>query len=386
MENGAPRIRFYGFVSSYTGFGTASRAYIHAFDAAAIDMSVTNLDFLEQPFVQDPVVTRYINRQNNPSFHLCHAEPHHNHHLHDLFSRLIILTTWEADRLPQRYVDALNKVLEVWVPSRFNLEVFQRQLKTPVFQIPHPVYLSRPACLSKAQIDTQLGWNEDTFVFLAMGTWQERKNLPAVIEAFLRAFPDEPNAVLIIKTLYAFTTEALVREQMAEAVSKAGLTQAITATKRVRISSTFWPEEYVAALAQRANCFVSLHRGEGWCYPLFDAACNGTPVIATAYSGPMDYLDERHHRLVGYEMTATSQKGHTANFALTSDMSWADPDVSHAAALMRQVFENRRQAMEQAAEGAALLRQKYSFKAVGQIAAKRLAELSDGILTPHSGS
>lgn len=379
MKNQPPGIRFYGWVSSYTGFGTAARAYIHAFHAASIDMSVTNLDFIERPFVQDPLVASYVSRHNDPALYLCHAEPHTIQHLRDLFSRLIVVTTWEADRLPQVYVDALNQVMEVWVPSRFNLEVFRQQLKTPVFQIPHPVYHSRPACFSKAEIDKQLGWDENTFVFLAMGTWQERKNLPAAIEAFLRAFSEEPNAVLIVKTLLSFTNKDLIRTQIAEAVARAGSSLASKALARVKLCSEFWPEESVASLAQRANCFVSLHRGEGWCYPLFDAACNGTPVIATAYSGPMDYLDERYHRLVGYQMTATSQKGHTANFALTSEMSWAAPDVAQAASLMREVFENREQAAEQAAAGTIRLRQKYALEPVGRIAAQRLIELSENI-------
>jgi glycosyltransferase involved in cell wall biosynthesis len=376
MENGPPRIAFHGYVFSYTGFGTASRAYIHAFHDASIETTVVDRAASHPRHVPDALVAGYVNKFADPVLHVTNAEAHDIEPLKNLFSRLIVLTTWEADTLPPRFVESLNRVLEVWVPSRYNLEVFQRQLKTPVFQMPHPVYGSCAPCFTRAEIDKQLGWSEDSFVFVANGTWQERKNLPGVIEAFLRAFPDEPNAVLFIKTLYTFTNERLVHAQISEAVERVGPAQAQKAIARIKICAEFWPEACVAAMAQRADCFVSLHRGEGWCYPLFDAACNATPVIATGYSGPMDYLDAQHHRLVGYELTAANQQEHAANFAFTSEMRWAEPDVAHAAALMREVFDGREHAREKAAAGAAELRRRYSPEAVGQMARQRLTELA----------
>ena len=135
----------------------------------------------------------------------------------------------------------------------------------------------------------------------------------------------------------------------------------------------------MTALMQRADCLVSLHRGEGWCYPLFDAACSGTPVIATAYSGPMDYLDPQYHRLVRYELTPANQQKHAARFAFNSDMSWAAPDVTHAAELMRDVYDRREHAMKQAAQGSVLLQEKYSLDAIGRMAGRRLTELAENV-------
>jgi glycosyltransferase involved in cell wall biosynthesis len=325
--------------------------------------------------VLDPLVTSCLRRHNDLELHLCHSEPLDFHFLQNLFSRLIVLTTWEADQLPPSYVDSLNQAMEVWVPSRFNLEVFRRQLKVPVFLLPHPVRAVCPPCIETAEAERHLRLNADSFVFLSVGTWQERKNIPVVIEAFLRAFPDEPNARLILKTSYEFTDPFYVRTQVLEAIRRAAVAHPREAIERILVCLGSWPEERMAAMVRRANCYVSLSRGEGWCYPLFDAACNGTPVIATAYSGPMDYLDPRYHRLVRYDLTPAIQRNQTANFSFTPEMSWAEPDVLHAAALMRDVYDHRQKAVEQAKEGAALLQKKYAPEAVGRMARQRLSQL-----------
>jgi glycosyltransferase involved in cell wall biosynthesis len=299
--------------------------------------------------------------------------------LKEVFSRLIVLTTWETDALPPSFVDLLNQVKEVWVPCRYNFDVFRRQLKTPVFQIPHAVHTACASCFDTNEINKRFQLKEDSFVFLSTGTWQERKNLSAIIEAFLRAFPDEPNAVLIIKTLFDFTNESLARAQIFAAIQRANPPNARKAAERIKIYAEFWPDQLMQALAKRADCYVSLHRGEGWCYPLFDAACMGTPVISTAYSGPMDYLDSRYHRLVRYELTPAMRDKQGAKFAFSPDMSWAAPDVIHAASLMREVYDHRQQAMQQAEEGSIPLLRKYSSHAVGRMAAQRLTELAENI-------
>jgi len=272
----------------------------------------------------------------------------------------------------------------VWVPSAYNLEVFQRQLQTRVFVLPHPARALTAQHFDRETIDREMGLPEGSFVFVTVGTWQERKNLPGVIEAFARAFPEEPGVYLIIKTSLRFMEEKMVYEQIAAAVARAHPRDREEAMARIRIYRHIWPEDRIALLAERADCYVSLHRGEGWCYPLFDAACKGTPVISTAYSGPMDYLDAHCDRLVRYTLIPVEQKQQKVRFAFDATMSWAEPDVEHAAELMHEVFEHRQEARERAEERAPLLRERYSMEAVGRIATQRLTCLAANL--PSYGS
>ena len=287
-------------------------------------------------------------------------------------SQTVALTAWETDRIPESWVDALAGVREVWVPCSHNVDVFARQTSVPVFRVPHP-YLPQLANTTKDDVlamSSRLSLKSDDFVFFSVLEWQERKCPLGVIRAFLEAFGDEPDIVLVIKAW--FRDGGLLTRAGRAAL---GVLQRCTqygSRPRIIIETDMWPEHLMRALFKRGNCYVSLHRGEGWGYPLFNAACNGTPVIATAYSGPLDYLDAEHHNLVRYQLAPVTQKYGYFN----EDMLWADPDVSHAARLMRYVYEHRQESLRRAEIAAGVMRDNFSVAAVGRAAADRLSILA----------
>jgi 2-polyprenyl-3-methyl-5-hydroxy-6-metoxy-1,4-benzoquinol methylase len=132
-----------------------------------------------------------------------------------------------------------------------------------------------------------------------------------------------------------------------------------------------WREARIAALHARGDCYVSLHRGEGWGYPLFEAATRGKPVIATGYSGPIDYLAPNAHCLVRHTLTSVRQP-----YAYyRPSMNWAEPDIAHATELMRAVHTKPNEARQRAADAAKRLVRDFSLEAIGQRAKRRLLDL-----------
>jgi glycosyltransferase involved in cell wall biosynthesis len=373
-----PKVAYLGYVLERTGYGTAARAYVGALRSACVPSVVMSLDPIRAREIPQALADWYDRPGFDPQFHLWHVEPHELVPLKGRFPRAVSVTTWETDRLPAHYVQALNRVAEVWVPSTFNQEVFAGQLRTPVYRLPHPVHDLGVPRYSREELDREMNWTPGSFVFLAVGTWQERKNLGGVIEAFLRAFPRESDVRLVVKTSFSFTPEPLARAHIAQAGARARIPFWSTVMQRIHIYPQPWPAECLASLYARADCYVSLHRGEGWCYPLFDAACAGTPVVATGYSGPMDYLDPCFHRLVRFELTHAAREGQGPRFSFDASMQWAEPDIEHAALQMRAVYENHAEARRQAETCAERLRHSYSMEAVGRIAASRLQILADG--------
>src|SRR5262249_37156874 len=176
-------------------------------------------------------------------------------------------------------------------------------------------------------------------------------------------FPTETDTLLLIKTNPGAVS---VARQAMEKVR-----QQVDSEARVEVCCEAWSEAHIAALHERGNCYVSLHRGEGWGYPLFEAASRGTPVIATGYSGPLDYLHPRAHHLVQYELRQVQQPYAYYN----PRMRWAEPDLTHAVELMRWVYANRESARERAAEAAQSIQHSYSPEAVGALARERLLQL-----------
>jgi glycosyltransferase involved in cell wall biosynthesis len=379
MADPTPQLAFYGYVFAGTGYGTAARAYVHALIRAAVPLSIVSLDHFHQRGLHDPLVISCMADRSRcfaPAVHVWHTEPDNVMRLNRSFPRLAVLTTWETESLPQAYVDALNHAGEVWVPSRFNVEVFRRQLSVPVFRLPHPVSELPAPHFDSSAFEREMNIPEGSFVCASIGTWQERKNFDGIVEAFLRAFPRDKDAYLLLKTAFPFTEERVARAQISAAIQRANPPDPELAQKHILVFPYHWPDDCISSLLHRADCYVSLHRGEGWCYPLFDAATLGVPIVATAYSGPMDYLDSAHHRLVGYSMTAAGQQRHTICFGFDTSMSWAEPDLAHAAQQLRAVYEDRTTARKLALEAAARIQQTYSLDVIGCAARERLLSIS----------
>jgi 2-polyprenyl-3-methyl-5-hydroxy-6-metoxy-1,4-benzoquinol methylase len=200
-------------------------------------------------------------------------------------------------------------------------------------------------------------------VFYAIFEWQERKGPHETLDAFLSAFTGADRAVLVLKTSPAAAEAA--RQAVHEARERH------PSGARVEVRAEAWSEGGIEALHRRGDCYVSLHRGEGWGYPLFEAATRGKQLVATGYSGPMDYLDPAAHGVVRWTPEPVRQPYRYYN----PQMRWAAPDVAHAAALMREAYDHRRAQAGRAAAAGARIRERFSLDAVGAAARERMEEL-----------
>ncbi len=270
------------------------------------------------------------------------------------------MTVWETDTMPSQWRPALNHALEVWLPCEFNTTVFAQALQKPVFKLPH-VWMPRGA--NPSPNDEQLrkwGIQNGEFVFYSIFEWQDRKGPREMIEAYLRAFPSDSGTVLVLKSNPG--AAALAASTLADAPRR------IPSSARVELRCEGWSETEIAALQSRGDCYLSLHRGEGWNLPMFEAACLGKPVVATGYSGPMEYLDPAAHQLIRHRAAPVQQR-----YAYYHpSMRWAEPDIAHAAELMRQVAAERDPARSRAADRAERLRHNFSLETVGASARHRL--------------
>jgi hypothetical protein len=350
-------VTYYGYPFDASGYSQACRATIGALHSAGIQLSV--VDLTGRPHqVPDPLVSSLLGRPLSPDFHLFHGIPPEWAARAFPLRNVIGMTVWETDAMPPQWRNILNHSLEVWLPSKFNQQVFGRALEKPVFVLPHP--LPPPRSGATEQSCPLNGTAEGKFVFYSMFEWQERKNPHGILEAYLRAFNANDSSLLLLKT-----------NPNAAAVAANALREAREKTKSdaaVEIRAEAWAPDQMEGLHARGDCYISLHRGEGWNYPLFEAAARGVPVVATAYSGPLDYLDPAAHRLVRCGVGPVLQRYRYYH----PSMHWAEPDVVHAAAQLRWVFENREVARNLATAAAPRLRQTYSPESVGAAATDRL--------------
>jgi glycosyltransferase involved in cell wall biosynthesis len=355
-------VTYYGNVFDATGYGRAARAYIHAFERAGIRMSV--VDLANRPRqVADERVASLLGQPGGSDYHLYHGIPSEWARRAFAHRNTIAMTVWETDTLPSQWRNALNHAVDVWVPSRFNEEVFADALEVPVFRLPHPVHRISDGADALPETDEWLGTCADDFVFYSVFEWQDRKNPEGMIEAFLREFQRERNAVLVLKTNPS-VEEAAHR-------SLATSRRRLRSHARVVLCCAPWTDQQVHALHARGNCYVSLHQGEGWGYPLFDAASRGTPVVATGYSGPLDFLGESYPGCVDYKLTKVQQPYVFYNQL----MRWAEPRLEDASQRLRWVYDNYADALRDAERTERKIHRDFSLEAVGEMAKLRLLDL-----------
>jgi ADP-heptose:LPS heptosyltransferase/2-polyprenyl-3-methyl-5-hydroxy-6-metoxy-1,4-benzoquinol methylase len=355
---------YHGHPFDATGYGTAARAYIHALHRAGVEVAVRDLSRHPRQ-VRDALIESLTNRPLDPDFHLFHGIP--PEWARDAFrlSNAIGMTVWETDSMPTQWRSTLNHVLETWLPCDFNVDAFRPQLSRPVFKLPHPV-IPWPSHNGSAQDANKiLGTAAGDFVIYSIFEWQDRKFPEGQLAAYLRAFPDEGNTIYLIKSNPGahFVAHRALAELRGQTGSRA----------RVELRCEAWSEEQIEALHCRGDCYLSLHRGEGWAYPLFEAVCRGKPAVATAHSGPLEYLSGDAHALIRWSPVTVRQPYVYYN----ARMKWAEPDVGHAAEQLRFIVENQGQAKARAADAADKLRSRYAIEAVGQLAQARLVELLD---------
>jgi ADP-heptose:LPS heptosyltransferase/2-polyprenyl-3-methyl-5-hydroxy-6-metoxy-1,4-benzoquinol methylase len=360
VEKETINVMYYGWVFDSSGYGNAARGYIHALHQAGVNLSVVDLAGRPRQ-VAEPLVESLVGRKIEADFHLFHGIPPHWSRQAFPLRNVIAMTVWETDTMPPQWRPVLNHAVEVWLPSEFNTTVFARALERPVFKLPH-VWMPSAAALSAAA-SPEWGIQQDDFVFYSIFEWQDRKGPREMIEAFLRAFPATRNVVLVLKSNPGAAGAA--KTALAE------VRQRVNSEARVEICCEGWSDQQIAALQERGNCYVSLHRGEGWNLPLFDAASRGKPVIATGYSGPLEFLDATAQSLVRYQLGPVRQR-----YAYyVPSMRWAEPELAHASELMQRVWSERDAMTRRAAAHAEKLRSTFSLERVGGAAHQRLMHL-----------
>jgi ADP-heptose:LPS heptosyltransferase/glycosyltransferase involved in cell wall biosynthesis/SAM-dependent methyltransferase len=353
-------VAYHAAVFDASGYGAAARAYVRALHEAGVRVSV--IDSGAQPGqMQDPLCRSLLDAGADADFHVFHGIPPFWAREAYRFRNVIAMTVWETDTMPPSWRNPLTHALDVWLPCRFNADVFARALGRETFRLPHPLPHRHEG--GDAIDFTALGIRESDFLFYGCFEWQDRKNPAGLIEAFLRAFPRGDGAVLLIKT--GASAAALARRALHAARERLG------SAGRIVLCAEAWSEAKIAALHARGDCYVSLHKGEGWAYPLFEAAGLGKPVLATAYSGPLDYLDAKHHWLVRARPAPVAQP-----YAYYHpSMRWAEPDLEHAIEGMRWIATHRAAAREAATRAATRLQEEFSAERIGIAAKARLLEL-----------
>jgi glycosyltransferase involved in cell wall biosynthesis len=263
---------------------------------------------------------------------------------------------WEVSDFPDYFRSAFEAVDEVWAGSAFVADTLRAVSPRPVVRMPMPVVLPEGVAPDRARF----GFGDDvTFLFMFdYNSIVERKNPLGLIDAYRRAFPTADGTRLVLKCIN--------QERHPEAHAR--VLEAMAGRDDLVIMDAYLPAADKDALLASCDCYVSLHRSEGFGLPCAEAMLLEKPVIATGYSGAADFMDPDHSLPVGWTMVPVG----AGNEPYPADGEWADPDLDQAARHMRAVAADPELRRTLGARARAFVEREHSPEAAGAAMRARL--------------
>ncbi|MFT5838982.1 MAG: glycosyltransferase involved in cell wall biosynthesis [Flavobacteriales bacterium] len=238
-----------------------------------------------------------------------------------VFGFTILQAPWELPALPDIPRDSLRFVNEFWAISKFVEQAYIQAGYKNVQYVP-------PIC-SDPKFDSAGESNicqPTPFTFLYVfdaGSYLSRKNPHGVVESFQRAFYQSQNVRLVLKV-----SNGARNPEFNE------FRQKCASDYRIQIITEPQTSSKITTLYEKMDCYVSLHRSEGFGRTIAEACLNGKPVIATNWSGSCDILPANSELLVEYELRDLREN----EYPFGENQHWAEPIISSATEKMEMVF------------------------------------------------
>ena len=363
---GGPAVNYAGYLRAHLGVGEAARQGITALEAAGLAVRIHDLSAsagaplgdYALPVAQaaeDPAPVTILGCNADALPGVLAALPPGL-----LGTYRIGCWYWETPDFPEHWTDRFDLVDEVWVATHFVAEAIRAKATVPVVVMPPMVRPPRVA-RDRAWLATLLPEvAAEEFVFLFqfdVASVPFRKNPEAVVAAFRAAFTAQEPVRLVLKLLNGHAAPGLVRSlrQAAEGRRISLLDATLDSTDRFRLLAS-------------ADCFVSLHRSEGFGLSIAEAMAYGLPVVTTGWSGNADFTHAGNAAIVAHDLTP----GLEAQGPYPAGTPWAEAQPADAARQMRRVWTDPAWRAAIAQAGAATVEQLYSAEAVGAAMRDRL--------------
>ena len=328
LPDRAPRggfpIAIAGLFSTMSGIGEGARLAYDALDAAGMAPAAFDISgAFGQAELEGPV-RRPIVPGTGGTLVVHHNAPFLPHALWALGRarvrgrRVVGYWAWEFPRIPNSWRPSFRYLHEVWVPSELARVAVTSATDLPVHVVPHPL----PPVTPTPNMRARLGLPADALIVLTafhMGSAFTRKNPLAAIAAFRRAFGDAPDRLLAIKLI----------DHGASPIARDALERAIAGAPNIRLINVMLAPADMAGLIAAVDIVLSLHRSEGFGLVPAEAMQLGKPVVATGWSGNMDFMNERNSAPVSYDLVPV-QDPYDGAF-LADGQLWAEASIDHAA-------------------------------------------------------
>jgi glycosyltransferase involved in cell wall biosynthesis len=360
-----------GFLTADLGIGESARCMVRAADAAAIPTALVPLKLNCKNRLGDTTFSDRLQDSNPFGVNVIHVDPpaardidHHHTPGFRAEKYNIGYFAWELPEYPDSWMPSLDFFDEIWCPSDFVRESIAPKAPFPVLTMPHSISFERPAG-DRESLRGRLGIPAQPFLFLSLfdlNSYTARKNPRAVVDAFRLSGLAGGAAALVIKVQNADANTSDY-EALVDSVRD------IPGTVIIRHTLS---RSDVYALEGACDCFVSLHRSEGFGLAVAECMYLGKPVISTNWSATAEYVNGENGLPVRYSLVQLEE----SHGPYSKGSTWAEPDVGHAAQLMRDIASAPAEAARLGAAARRTIEERFSPAAIGARYQRRLEAIA----------
>jgi|CXWL01.1.fsa_nt_gi glycosyltransferase involved in cell wall biosynthesis len=359
-------VNVFGYLYAESGVGEHTRLLVAALAAAGVPYSVVPLagsGSRQRGELADDAPTEPVHPVHVVSLNADQIEAFYRDRGPAFFANTytIGLWAWEVEDFPRWLAEKAEYVDEIWANSSFSARAIAARVDKPVFPFPLPVAEPAGPFASRAE----LGLPDDFLVLFAFDfdSVAARKNPEAAVHAFRRAFAAGEGPRLVIKTVNA---ERHPRDA-------ARLRETTLGRPDIEVRDGYLSPADQRSLMNACDLYLSLHRSEGFGLTLAEAMALGKPVVATAYSGNLDFMTDDIGTLVPFRFVEIGPGcGPYPAFG-----RWAEADVDSAARALRAAWREPEGARAQGARARSAILRDHGVSARAEFLRQRAAAIAE---------
>lgn len=337
-------VNIIGFISGNLGLGVATRNTVRLLRDLRVPVALTDVDPGGDRFGHDREFES-LGAAADPTpyvltvFHMNPPEIAFNLQSHPAWIRAdrasACVPFWELPVLPRSWVGVLEAMDIILAPTAFIRDAVHAALPDATC-----IHYRQMACIPDDITPDRIRWGlpDDVVAFVTsfdITSDFSRKNPEGTLAAFRQAFPDRTDVRLVLKVNATEQMRVLFADRLATLAAEAA------SDPRIVVIDEVLSYREVLSLYASCNVLVSLHRSEGLGLSLMEAMLLGRPVIATGWSGNMDFMTAENSCLVGFDLVGVDSR-HPSYAAdiIGPDVMWAEPHVHEAAAFMTRLADD----------------------------------------------
>ena len=268
---------------------------------------------------------------------------------------------WELAEFPKAWMSAFDRLDEVWAPTKFIYECLRKVSPIPVYYVPVVV---EPKFV-KSFDRNYFGLPGKSYLFhfsYDFHSFSERKNPEAVLKAFQNAFRNKKDNVgLVIKMINGEKYPILYNKLISK----------ISKDNRIFVVNKTLDRQEMYGLINSCDAYVSLHRAEGFGLGLAESMFFSKPVVATGYSGNLDFMNNRNSCIVPYKLIKLKKNA----YPFWENQFWAEPSIKDAANFMKKLASDKLFRIKISKLGELTIKENHSAQKVSKLVKLRLKSI-----------